>query len=73
MYDDAKPSPGLNEPLLNAVQAAQLLAVRPAWIYSAVREGRLPHVRLGRHVRFLRSDLETLVARNHADTRITHR
>lgn len=51
------PSP-LTEPLLDAPAAAALLAVRPSWVYEAVRNGRLPHLKIGRHVRFLRSDLE---------------
>lgn len=51
-------SASLNEPLLTPAQAAALLAVRPSWIYEAVRAGRLPCIRIGRHVRFLRSDLE---------------
>jgi len=53
------PSP-LSEPLLDA-QAAALLSVRPSWIYEAVRTGRMPHLKIGRHVRFLRSDLEAWV------------
>jgi excisionase family DNA binding protein len=56
----APPSP-LTEPLLDARAAAALLAVRPSWIYEAVRDGRLPHLKIGRHVRFLRSDLERWV------------
>ena len=51
----------LGEPLLRPVDAAALLAVRPSWVYEAVRAGRLPCVRVGRHVRFLRSDLEAWV------------
>jgi excisionase family DNA binding protein len=54
------PSP-LSEPLLDAQAAAALLAVRPSWIYEAVRTGRVPHLKIGRHVRFLRSDLEAWV------------
>jgi len=54
------PSP-LSEPLLDAEAAAALLAVRPSWIYEAVRTGRMPHLKIGRHVRFLRSDLEQWV------------
>jgi excisionase family DNA binding protein len=73
MYADDNHHLGLSEPLLNATQAARLLAVRPAWIYAAVREGRLPHVRLGRQVRFLRADLEQFVGNHHADARILHR
>lgn len=52
----------LSEPLLRADGAAQLLSVRTSWIYEAVRDGRLPCVRVGRHVRFLRSDLERWVS-----------
>lgn len=51
----------LAEPLLDAAAAARLLAVRPSWIYEAVRAGRLPHLKVGRHIRFLRSDLEDWV------------
>lgn len=51
----------LSEPLLDASAAAELLSVRPSWIYEAVRAGRVPHVKVGRHIRFLRSDLESWV------------
>jgi len=37
------------------------LSVKPSWIYEAVRDGRLPHIKVGRHIRFLRSDLENWV------------
>src|SRR3954452_2400683 len=47
----------LDEPLLTPAEAATLLAVRRSWIYDAARNGQLPCVRVGRHVRFLRSDL----------------
>jgi excisionase family DNA binding protein len=59
-YTAAAPSP-LAEPLLDAKAAASLLSVRPSWIYEAVRTGRLPHLKIGRHVRFLRNDLERWV------------
>lgn len=48
----------LNEPLLRPAEAAALLSVRTSWIYEAVRAGRLPHLRVGRHIRFVRRDLE---------------
>lgn len=51
----------LDEPLLDAAATARLLSVRPSWVYEAVREGRLPHLKVGRHVRFLRTDLEAWV------------
>jgi excisionase family DNA binding protein len=39
-------------PLLNAEQAAELLAVPASWVLSEARADRVPHVRLGRYVRF---------------------
>jgi len=57
---EAKPA-SLSEPLLKAADAAALLSVRTSWVYEAVRDGRLPCVRVGRHVRFLRADLEDWV------------
>ena len=51
----------LEEPLLTPADAAGLLVVKTSWIYEAVRDGRLPCVRIGRHIRFLRSDLERFV------------
>ena len=54
----------LAEPLLTAPAAAKLLSVRTSWIHDAARQGHLPCVRVGKHVRFLRSDLERWVADN---------
>jgi excisionase family DNA binding protein len=51
----------LEEPLLTPADAARLLVVKTSWVYEAVRDGRLPCVRIGRHIRFLRSDLERFV------------
>ena len=48
----------LDGPLLRPEQAATLLAVKPSWIYEAVRTGRLPCLRIGRHIRFTQSMLE---------------
>jgi excisionase family DNA binding protein len=38
--------------LLTAVEVAALLGVRTSWVYDRARHGGIPHVRLGRHVRF---------------------
>lgn len=38
--------------LLTAVEVAERLRVTKFWVYAEVRAGRLPHVRLGRYVRF---------------------
>ncbi len=63
----------LAEPLLDASAAARLLSVRPSWIYEAVRAGRLPHLKIGRHIRFLRSDLEDWVVTRRVGERVTAR
>jgi excisionase family DNA binding protein len=52
----------LTEPLLTPADAAELLHVRPSWVYEAVRGRRLPHLRLGKHVRFERLSLEAWIA-----------
>jgi excisionase family DNA binding protein len=57
----------LTERLLTAQQAARLLAVRVSWVYGAAREGTLPHIHLGRHIRFTRADLEAFVDRQRGD------
>jgi excisionase family DNA binding protein len=48
----------LDGPLLRPEQAADLLAVKPSWVYDAVRTGRLPCLRVGRHIRFTQTMLE---------------
>lgn len=55
---DAGTHPRLTSPLLRPEQAAALLAVRTSWIYDAVRTGRLPCLRIGRHIRFTQTMLE---------------
>ena len=52
----------LTQPLLKAEQAAELLAVKPSWIYEAVRAGTLPCLRIGRHIRFTQAMLESWLA-----------
>lgn len=54
----------LDEPLLDCDQAAALLNVRPSWVRDATRAGRLPCIRVGRHLRFTRPMLEAWAA-NH--------
>jgi excisionase family DNA binding protein len=46
-------------PLLDARQAAEILNVPSSWIAAEARAGRIPHVRLGRYVRFSRDELMT--------------
>jgi excisionase family DNA binding protein len=48
--------------LLRPDQAAWYLNVRTSWVYEAVRTGRLPCYRVGRHVRFTRPMLDEWLA-----------
>ncbi len=53
----------LDGPLLRPEEAARLLSVKTNWIYEAVRDGRLPCLRLGRNIRFTRVMLESWLER----------
>ena len=56
-------APSLAEgPLLRPDEAAHLLSVKTSWIYEAVRSGRVPCLRVGRHIRFTRTMLEAWLA-----------
>jgi excisionase family DNA binding protein len=54
--------PSLDEPLLDLDQAAELLNVKVSWIRDATRTGKLPCLKVGRHVRYTRSMLEAWLA-----------
>lgn len=55
----ARTSGLLNEPLLKAEDVAGLLGVKVSSVYEYARTHQIPHVRVGRHVRFVRTDLES--------------
>lgn len=44
--------------LINADEAADLLGVPASWVLAQARRNRIPHVRLGRYVRFDPAELE---------------
>jgi len=49
----------LDEPLLTAAEVGALLGDVPAkTILQYARDGRLPCLRIGKHVRFVRSDVD---------------
>jgi excisionase family DNA binding protein len=54
----------LTEPLLNAEEAAKLLHVPRSTLYELVRSRHLPHIRVGRGLRFTRRDLAEWVRSN---------
>jgi excisionase family DNA binding protein len=55
--------------LWNAQRAADYLGVRPSWIYEAVRGRRLPHIPVGKHIRFLQEDLDAWIAARRIEAR----
>jgi excisionase family DNA binding protein len=55
---DVVERPNEDEPLLTADEVASLMRVTTAWVYAESRRNALPHVRLGRYVRFRRSAIE---------------
>jgi excisionase family DNA binding protein len=52
----------VSERLLTAVEVAELLAVPLSWVREATREGRLPHLALGRYRRYQRPAIEAWLA-----------
>jgi excisionase family DNA binding protein len=48
--------------LLVASEVAALLRVTTAWVYAETRANRLPHVRLGRYVRYRAAAIDAWVA-----------
>jgi excisionase family DNA binding protein len=57
----AGPSSGMTERLLTADQVAQLLQVKRSWVYAETRAGRIPHVPLGRYVRYRLDAIEVWI------------
>jgi excisionase family DNA binding protein len=62
----ARPLPGEQragvDPLLTADEVAALLQVTRAWVYAQTRAKRIPHVPLGRYVRYRRSAVLAWIA-----------
>jgi excisionase family DNA binding protein len=52
----------LDHRLLTAEEVAELLRLPVSTIYDLARTGRLPHLRIGRALRFSQSDLEAHLA-----------
>jgi excisionase family DNA binding protein len=58
----------IDEPLLTAGQIGTLLGgIPPKTVLQYARDGRLPCVRIGKHVRFVRSDVDQALAALRAD------
>ena len=52
------------EDILDREQVGELLGLRPSTVDDLRRRGDLPAIRLGRHRRFLRADIEQFVVAN---------
>ena len=48
--------------LVTADDVAAMLGVPSSWLYAQARRNAIPHVRLGRYVRFDPSDVERWIA-----------
>lgn len=48
----------MTERLLTAAEIAERLGVPETWVRESARSGAIPHIRLGRYVRFDLSDVE---------------
>lgn len=63
----------MNQRLLTAGEVAELLAVPESWVREATREGRLPHLRLGRYRRYERGAIEAWLAEQRGGPHVTGR
>jgi excisionase family DNA binding protein len=52
--------------LLTAKEVAEMLAVPESWVREATREGRIPHLTLGRYRRYQTAEIEAWLADHHA-------
>ena len=55
-------TPDSDDKLLTAEEVAAMLRMTPAWIYAQTRKDALPHLRLGRYVRYRRSAITEWLA-----------
>lgn len=56
--DASETGTGMRAALLTADELAAVLRVRKSWVYAATRSNAIPHVRLGRYVRFRADAIE---------------
>jgi excisionase family DNA binding protein len=47
----------MTDRLLDATEVAEMLAVPVSWVREHTRSGAIPHLRLGRYVRYQRGDV----------------
>jgi excisionase family DNA binding protein len=47
--------------LLTAAEVAEILQIRLSWVREATRDGRLPHICLGRYRRYRRAEIASFI------------
>lgn len=52
-----------DDKLLTAAEVADLMRVTRGWVYAETRRNAIPHLRLGRYVRYRRAAIEAWMAR----------
>jgi excisionase family DNA binding protein len=60
----------MSERLLTAEEVAAFLAVKVSWVREATRDGRLPHLRLGRYRRYRLSDVDSWLSEQEVGGRL---
>lgn len=58
----------MNERLRTFTEAAEYLNVPESWLREKVARRKVPHTRLGKHVRFTTADLADIVRQGHQST-----
>lgn len=51
------------ENLMSPQELAEMLGVSPNWVYRAAHRGEIPHLQLGRHIRFVRASISEWIER----------
>jgi excisionase family DNA binding protein len=52
----------MTDPLKNVIEAAEWLGIPPRSLEAMVTANRVPHTRIGKHVRFAQEHLDAIVA-----------
>jgi excisionase family DNA binding protein len=60
----------MSDRLLTAAEVAALLCLKESWVREATRDGRIPHLRLGRYRRYRRADIEGWLTEQQAGGRL---
>ena len=60
-----------SEALMSAKEVAELLQLSAKGVYRMAQEGKIPHVRMGRNVRFRKEDVQAWLARKSLRPRVS--